>query len=605
MPSSRGQRSSSPDFDDDDHRSITASLEDFEGSSPRDSPRDSPILQMPSQHSGFRSTSPPERSLDREPSEFSLSDSAGPWSPPAWRRQGAGWFEQHDQLGVGPGAQKSPSHSTPGSRQSSPGGELILPASVALPPSPEKGRSPEDSPESDGLQSSRESSIASDHDDSRQVTPKPGNCKYWLFGMAVCKTDAYSSDMRLAFRADVQHRTDFIESALTGTARTVRWLTRSWSAIFCNIMMLLLVMLTWRNLVSPPALYPGPDLVKVAGLARSFEPLIHYSENGVTQVTGLQETGVAVWDLGESVRSSTMTSGPIICNELDQLSGGLKTLALELTRFFASVDGDVDSILIVMDWARRELLQLLQPGHLGSGTPNGNWEVVMENVILFAHRIGGPMLTSHLTGLFGRTPSQVSRETIQRTFHEFLSVLESSINQELKHSTALFGLFEAIDRQFLNLHRAAARELNTQQSDHDSDLATIWSRTMGPNKDKVSKYETNRELLLSVRGRTLYNKQVIGEHNQRLLDLQANLDILRQRLVSPLVRSENSSLLGVKEQIEGLEGVYEYLKSVREGQRDRILQARLGVGNMNARSSIGPGDDASLEMVKQALVSYV
>lgn len=92
----------------------------------------------------------------------------------------------------------------------------------------------------------------------------------------------------------------------------------------------------------PGAPLPVPDLVKVAGLAKAFEPLIFYSENGVQQVGDLQATGVAVWDLGESVRSTNMTSAPIIVKELDDLSESLKTLAIELTKFFANVDGDVD-----------------------------------------------------------------------------------------------------------------------------------------------------------------------------------------------------------------------------------------------------------------------
>ena len=98
-----------------------------------------------------------------------------------------------------------------------------------------------------------------------------------------------------------------------------------------------------------------PDLVKLSSFARSFEPLIHYSENGVQQIGTLQETGVAVWDLSESVRGTNMTSAPIIVRQLDELSESLKSLSLELTRFFANVDADVDSILLVMDWAKREL----------------------------------------------------------------------------------------------------------------------------------------------------------------------------------------------------------------------------------------------------------
>lgn len=97
-----------------------------------------------------------------------------------------------------------------------------------------------------------------------------------------------------------------------------------------------------RSLFQPAVNTPVPDLVKVAGLARSFEPLIYYSENGVAQVGDLQATSVAVWDLGESVRGSNMTSADIIVKALDELSDSLKTLAVELTKFFANVDGDID-----------------------------------------------------------------------------------------------------------------------------------------------------------------------------------------------------------------------------------------------------------------------
>lgn len=97
-----------------------------------------------------------------------------------------------------------------------------------------------------------------------------------------------------------------------------------------------------RALFQPAEVPPVPDLVKVAGLAKAFEPLIFYSENAVYQMSDLQDTSVAVWDLGESIRAANMTSAPIIVGELDKLSESLKTLAIELTKFFANVDGDVD-----------------------------------------------------------------------------------------------------------------------------------------------------------------------------------------------------------------------------------------------------------------------
>lgn len=119
-------------------------------------------------------------------------------------------------------------------------------------------------------------------------------------------------------------------------------MTRSWSSLTSSLLVGLLSFMAFKILFSPSTPTPSPDLVKVAGLARAFEPLIYYSENGINQIGDLEATGIAVWDLSESVRSTNMTSAPIIVKELDELGQSLKTLAYELTRFFASVDGDVD-----------------------------------------------------------------------------------------------------------------------------------------------------------------------------------------------------------------------------------------------------------------------
>lgn len=155
-------------------------------------------------------------------------------------------------------------------------------------------------------------------------------------------TDSSSADIRFAMRAEVQHRTEPFEAAFAYVRDSFSQITKSRSSTFLTILIALMSTTVLRVLFQTPAPTPVPDLVKVAGLAKAFEPLIFYSENGVQQIGDLQETGVAVWDLGESVRSTNMTSAPIIVRELDELSDSLKTLAIELTKFFANVDGDVD-----------------------------------------------------------------------------------------------------------------------------------------------------------------------------------------------------------------------------------------------------------------------
>ena len=362
-------------------------------------------------------------------------------------------------------------------------------------------------------------------------------------------------------------------------------------------MMLLLALTAIRLLTRTPTLPPVPDLIKVAGLARSFEPLVFYSENGVRQIGDLQETGVAVWDLGESVRSANMTSAPLIVNELDGLSESLKGLAIELTKFFANVDGDIDGILIVMDWAKRELSALDSYPSNSLSCAFANIHSLLSSVGLLENRSTGLQtpIGKLFTTLFGATRSQRTHQTLHRTFNEFLGVLEESINAELTYSTALFALFENIDRQFLNLQRTVIREADTQERLESEFLSSLWTRLMGANQQALRKYEKNKNLLASVRLKTMQNKSLLVEHNGKLQALKGNLETLRRKLMSPLVSRVDggSRMLGVEEQIRGLEGTYDHLRRVRERQKGRMLEVLYGSGGR--RSMLGREENAEID----------
>ena len=420
-------------------------------------------------------------------------------------------------------------------------------------------------------------------------------------------------------RAEVQHREPFV--AFFNFLRSkIDAMTGSKSNALLTIFICIISMTLFRILTVPPQSPAVPDLVKLSTMAKSFEPLIFYSENGYNQITALQETSVAVWDLGESVRTSNMTSAPLIVGSLDSLSDNLKALGLELTRFFSDVDSDIDSILLVMDWARRELASLTI-AHSSSTTPSTTTStsaanIVIDNLHTLLNRggllensqTGNPTpLGAFLTSLLGPTTPQRTRLTLSRTFHEFLSVLEASIASELTHSVALFALFETIDRQFLNLQRTVVREADTQERLETDLLSSLWTRMVGPNAGMLRKYEKNKQLLGSVRARTVSNKHLLMEHHQRLQTLKVNLETLRRKLVSPLIRGKDSipphaspmahdggvggmrkadgkvGLEGVvEEQIKGLEGTYEYLKQVRERQKGKLLEMVYGSRGRNS-----------------------
>ncbi|KAF4895702.1 hypothetical protein CGCF415_v007445 [Colletotrichum fructicola] len=494
------------------------------------------------------------------------SVSAGGYSPPAWRRLGNGsrdsgfWRRSEDILGAFP----PPDRRLFGhrSRESSPEldtedeDEDVLRRAMRtrLPTgsmSPDKGRSPSPEPRID----------------DRTIKL---NELQWK-----------ETNIRFALRAEVQQRTEPIEAFVHFFRSKWQFLTHSWSSTILSTIVAVLAISAMRNLFQPAAQLPVPDLVKVAGIARSFEPLIYFSENGASQVGDLQATGVAVWDLGESVRSSNMTSAPIIVKELDDLSDSLKTLAIELTKFFANVDGDIDGILIVMDWARRELSHVQ---HL----PSSPFTAAFDNIHNILSQTGvledpggiPTRLGSLSTYIFGMSNPQRTKLTLQRTFNEFLTVLEDAINSELQHSLALFALFEAIDHQFLNLARTVVREASAQDDQHADLLSSLWTRILGPNSAEVAKYERNRLLLQNVREKTVRNKSILVEHNGKLMALKANLENLRRKLVSPLVRSVNSSTLTLEDQIRGLEDVGGYLEGVRTRQKGKLMEMLYGsIGN--------------------------
>ncbi|KAJ9198911.1 hypothetical protein DTO164E3_5001 [Paecilomyces variotii] len=611
----------------DDHPSLDASLEDFEANS--NNVHRTPLFGLPSQHSGFRA----------EESDGDATSTAGePWSPPGFRRHdyvpGSGWYrhqpysrkEDNDRLELKPPVRDSPSQSREPSPQyedaqegpTSPGkdaaqvgelGDISIPANVPLPKgtdSPLKGRSPSPTP-----------------------APRGGNDGDGVeFG-----AENLSNYIRFAVRAEVQHREPFV--ALFNYARSkFDSMTSSKSTTTLSVIVALLSIAFMRALFLPPVPQAVPDLVKLSGLARSFEPLIYYSENGVQQIGTLQETGVAVWDLGESVRGTNMTSAPLIVRELDELSESLKTLSLELTRFFANVDSDIDSILIVMDWAKRELESL------SSQPPSAIPSIVYDNLHTMLSRLGAlerisatvgdaepsdlstttPTMLGHIVmAVFGPTSAQRTRATLTRTFTEFLSVLEESINSELTHSTALFALFEAIDRQFLNLQRTVVRESDAQERAEGEMLSSLWTRVLGPDAAMVRKYEKNKRLLASVRSRTVANKHLLMDHRGRLLTLKVGLETLRRKLVSPLVRRNDSvSFMGidgansrnagrtltpveavVEGQIRGLEGAYDYLRAVREKQKAKLMEMVYGSGRRVPGSSTLPTPEPEQEVIEE------
>jgi hypothetical protein len=233
-----------------------------------------------------------------------------------------------------------------------------------------------------------------------------------------------------------------------------------------------------------------------------------------------------------------------------------------------------------MEWAKRNLLSI-EPISSGSiSTAVDNIQGMLNTAGLLETSDGQPTrIGSVVRSIMGQTTLQRNMATMQRTFNEFLNVLEESINNGLHHSNNLFGLLEGIDKQYRNLLQSAVRETSQQEEEEGEMLGSLWTRMVGPHASKVRKFEKNKDLLKSIRDRTNNNKKIMQDHSGKLMLMKSKLDHLRQRVSSQLVRSNNSDVLPVHAQIQGLDDTYLYLKMVREKQQQRTLEMLWESGN--------------------------
>lgn len=248
----------------------------------------------------------------------------------------------------------------------------------------------------------------------------------------------------------------------------------------------------------------------------------------------------------------------------------------------------MDSILITMEWAKRELQSIKGPKVGMIDTVIGNIHGGLSRIGVL-ERNGEPTAIGRVVNdVVGHTTQQRSKATLQRTFDYLLSTLEENIANELGRADVLFQLFESVDRQFHNLHRSVAKEEDSLATKKDEFLASMWRNTIN-NKMKIKKYEKNLKLLKDVRASTLTNKSELKSHIQIIHSVKDQLDKARKNLISPLIRRAQSNSFGLEQQLSDLSGTYGFLKGLRETQKHKVLQQLWG--EPKKRVSISTGRD--------------
>ncbi|KAF2021032.1 hypothetical protein BU24DRAFT_416703 [Aaosphaeria arxii CBS 175.79] len=501
----------------------------------------------------------------QEPEE-SDQESDGPWRPPAWQKSSNNNWYRKSLLGdsvMRSSPSRSPSYYERGDRD-------VTPSRIPLPDSPLK-HTPRTSPEPEHLFTpeniaSRMQSPSAEPDMDGEVPHGEGEeAALSLHDEGAANPDGF---IRFAVRGETLFRTAPIEDSISVCAHFVHAFSNSPMSIISTLFMIALAWVLVQPWTSTGLV---PDVANVAGFVKQLSPLLYASENVIPRSRELAEASIAVQDLGESVRATNMSASTTIIDQLDDLGDNLKVLSEQMTSFFTNVDGDVDSILITMEWAKRELKSIQGPKTGLIDTVIGNIHGALGKAGLLEHDGQPTAIGRTFSDVLGQTSQQRSKATLQRTFDYLLSTLEENITNELARADVLFTLFESVDRQFQNLHRSVAKEEDSVATKKDEFLASMWRSSIG-NQLKLKKYEKNLKLLKTVRASTLTNKSELKSHIQIIHSVKEQLDKARRNLVSPLIRRAQSNSFGLEQQLADLSGTYGFLKGVREEQKQKVLR---------------------------------
>ncbi|OCK75133.1 hypothetical protein K432DRAFT_386380 [Lepidopterella palustris CBS 459.81] len=527
--------------------------------------------------------------------EDSEPESEGPWAPPAWQKSHTGWYRKST---LGDSAMRSsPSLSRGASPQYDFQSERDLtPSHIPLPESPMR-QSPRTSPEPTSEQDQR-FSTPEGQQHSRQHTPGTtmgGEKEVEEQDMADEEVPASAHGeppanldgfVRFAVRAEGLFRTAPIEESISSFANSIKVFTKSRLNIIGGIFFLFIA---W-TLFQPWDAGLMPDLANAASMARQFEPLLYASENVIPRSRELAEASIAIQDLAESLRASNMSGSTSIIEQLEGQAESVRKLSEMLTSFFTNVDGDIDGILITMEWTKREI-EAIQPTSMSSlAIAAGNAHSALCRVGVL-ERNGEPTAVGRVvTKIVGQTPQQHALSTVQRTFNYLVTTVEESVTSELHKAASLFTLFETVNRQFQTLHRSVAREEDSLSTQKDEFLASLWHKSL-PNRMKLKKYEKNVKLLKSVRASTLENLKDLKEHYRVINSVREQLDGARRKLVSPLIKSAQSNSFGLDHQLADLSGTYSYLKELRDTQKRNVLQKLWADPKKRVTITSGRGDE--------------
>ena len=257
------------------------------------------------------------------------------------------------------------------------------------------------------------------------------------------------------------------------------------------------------------------DFPRLINLQASFEDILENSAGGNSMALDLKNSEAAVRDLSMLVRVSKLVNRDELSERLDDFVQTAKQASRGLTRFGSKVNGVVDSLLAMDEFAIRSLegVQLPDPHPITSA---------VSRIVL------APL---HL--IISRDP-QKTESSILKTFLQASATMDTSIQRLILEAELVLRDLDDLENRLSTIQEMASREDSVIQEKHQEVLAELWS-FLGGNRRKLANFSSHRSLLANI---ATYRSRALAHVSAsliRLQQMQSDLEDLRDRVAQPVM----------------------------------------------------------------------
>ncbi|CAZ85127.1 unnamed protein product [Tuber melanosporum] len=320
---------------------------------------------------------------------------------------------------------------------------------------------------------------------------------------------------------------------------------------------------------------PQTDFPKLINLQASFEDILESSAGGSSMALDLKNSEVAVRDLSMLVRASKLVNRNELSEKLDDFVQTAKQTSRGLTRFGSRVNGVVDSLLAMDEFAIRSL-ENAQLSSTTTDSPPSIASAVSRIVLAPLH-----ILVPH--------NQQKTQSSILKAFLQASTTMDTSIQRLILEAELVLRDLDDLENRLSTIQDMASREDSVLQEKHQEVLAELWS-FLGGNRRKLANFASHRSLLANI---ATYRSRALAHVSAsliRLQQMQSDLEDLRDRVAQPAMLRDTQG----EGETAGEIPLEVHVESIRKGV-ERLNRGRervKGKENDYVRKILGQHDEA-------------